>query len=134
MPESNKRKFTIYAGDTFYDKVEAVYRSDNCQSKNEFILKAVEFYLSYLSAQDGLNAYAPILSTVIQASVKDCEEHLSRNLFKLAVGQAKVANLLAVINELDDDTLRKLHIKCVDEVRKTNGIIRYEKAVQYQQG
>lgn len=132
--DERKRKFTLYAPASFYDRIEAASTADNCQSKNEFVLKAVEFYLSYLAAEGSLTAYVPILSNIIQSAVNACEERLARNIFKLAVEEAKIANLLAATQEIDDDTLHRLHIKCVEEVRRINGILRLEEAVRYQRG
>ncbi len=40
--------------------------------------------------------------------------------------------MTAAINDVDDETLQSLHAMCVNEVRKINGIIDYEDAVQYQ--
>ncbi|MEI3086360.1 MAG: hypothetical protein V8S87_10425 [Oscillospiraceae bacterium] len=33
-------------------RIEQWYAADNCQSKNEFIEKAVNFYVDYLEIQD----------------------------------------------------------------------------------
>ncbi len=41
--------------------------------------------------------------------------------------------MTAAINDVDDERLRNLHAMCVNEVRKINGIIDYEDAVEYQQ-
>ena len=43
-----------------------------------------------------------------------------------------LTHMVAAINEIDDDTLHKLRIMCVDEVKRINGIINFEKAVRYQ--
>lgn len=40
--------------------------------------------------------------------------------------------MTAAINDVDDETLDKLYAMCVNEVRKINGIIDYEDAVDYQ--
>jgi len=40
--------------------------------------------------------------------------------------------MTAAVNDVDDETLKSLHIMCVNEVRKINGIISYEKAAEYQ--
>ncbi len=37
------------------------------------------------------------------------------------------------MNDVENETLKSLHIMCVTEVRKINGIIDYEGAVDYQQ-
>ena len=42
--------------------------------------------------------------------------------------------MLATINEMDEETLRRLHIRCVNDVKKINGIIRMEDAVKFQRG
>ena len=43
-----------------------------------------------------------------------------------------ISNMLAAANEVDDETLRELHIMCIDEVRKINGIITYDSAARFQ--
>ena len=43
-------------------------------------------------------------------------------------------HMTAAINDVDDETLQSLHAMCVNEVRKINGIIDYENAVDFQQG
>lgn len=57
---------------------------------------------------------------------------MSRALFKLAVEVGALTHMAAAINDIDDDTLQRLRIMCVDEVKRINGIINFEKAVRYQ--
>lgn len=128
----NNRKFTIYAGQELFDRIKAVYPEDNCRSMNEFVVKALDFYLGYLSGQQGLDTYAPILSSVIHAAVRDCEERISRNVFKLAVEQAKLSNLTAAFHDVEDSVMRGLHHKCVNEVSHINGVLRFEDIYDYQ--
>ena len=40
--------------------------------------------------------------------------------------------MLAAVNDIDDETLRQLQSMCVNEVRRINGIISYEDAVEFQ--
>lgn len=40
--------------------------------------------------------------------------------------------MTAAIHDIDEDTLKSLHTMCVNEVRKINGIIDYEDAIEYQ--
>lgn len=72
---------------------------------------------------------AAILSRLL---IKGTEQRLARLLFKFAVELGKLSHMTASINDVDDETLRKLHAMCVNEVRKINGIIDYEDAVDYQ--
>ncbi len=40
--------------------------------------------------------------------------------------------MIAVDNNVDEDTLRELHAMCVDEVRHINGCIDFDSAVRFQ--
>ena len=53
-------------------------------------------------------------------------------MFKVAVELGKLSHMTAAINDIDDQTLRDLHAMCINEVRRINGIINYEEAVDYQ--
>ena len=75
---------------------------------------------------------APQLASITEGIVKGSEQKLSRSLFKLAVEVGALTHMVAAINEIDDDTLHKLRIMCVDEVKRINGVINFEKAVRYQ--
>ena len=59
---------------------------------------------------------------------------MSRAIFKLAVEVGALTHMLAAINEVDDETLKRLRVMCIDEVKRINGIINFEKAVRYQRG
>ena len=41
-------------------------------------------------------------------------------------------NDCAAVHDIDDETLRQLQSMCVNEVRRINGIISYEDAVEFQ--
>ena len=108
-----KNKFTIYAEQELFDRLKAAYLEDNCRSMNEFAVKAIEFNLGYLSGQQGLDTYTPILSSIIHNAVRDCEERISRNVFKLAVEQAKLSNLTAAFHDVEDSVMRGLHLSLI---------------------
>lgn len=55
---SNKNKHTIWLPDSTWQKVEDYYRTDNCAAKNEFIKKAIEFYVGSLHTKNA-NAFLP---------------------------------------------------------------------------
>ena len=51
----NKKKFPLWAYPDTLEKVEELYREDNCRSQSEFIEKAVNFYIGYLTSIDPLS-------------------------------------------------------------------------------
>ena len=62
------------------------------------------------------------------------EAHLTKALFKLAVELDMVMNLLAAAMEIPEARLRELRVRCIENVKKTNGSITMDDAVDYQNG
>jgi hypothetical protein len=129
-----KVKFPLYVFPDTMEKIDLLYKHDNCSSRTEFIEKAIRFYCGYLLNEEACAAefLAPQLASIMEGIVKGSEQRLSRALFKLVVETGAVTHMLAALNEIDDDTLQKLRIMCTDEVKRINGIINFEKAVRYQ--
>lgn len=127
-----KEKMAVYFQPETIKKIEQEYKEDNCASKTEFIEKAVKFYIGYLRQQEEVNYLFPLITETVKAQIKGTEQRLARLLFKVAVELGKLSHMTAAINDVDDETLQSLHAMCVNEVRKINGIIDYEDAVQYQ--
>ena len=127
-----KQKLAVYFQPEIVKEIEFYYRDDNCSSKTEFIENAVKFYLGYLKEEDNINYISPMITETLKAQIKGTEQRLARLMFKVAVELAKLSNISAAVNDVDDDTLSKLHEMCVLEVRKINGIIDFEDAVDYQ--
>ncbi len=127
-----KEKMAVYFRPETIKKIEQEYQEDNCASKTEFIEKAVKFYIGYLRQQEEVNYLSPMITETIKAQIKGTEHRLARLLFKVAVELGKLSHMTAALNNVDDETLQSLHAMCVNEVRKINGIIDYEDAVEYQ--
>ena len=128
-----KEKVAVYFHPEKIMKSEQEYQEDNCASKTEFIEKAVKFYIGYLRQQEEVNYLSPMITETVKAQIKGTEQRLARLLFKVAVELGKLSHITAAINDVDDETLDKLHAMCVNEVRKINGIIDYEDADDFQQ-
>lgn len=127
-----KEKMAVYFQPDTMRKIEQEYKDDNCASKTEFIEKAVRFYIGYLRQQEEVNYLSPLITETVKAQIKGTEQRLARLIFKVAVELGKLSHMTAAINDVDDETLDKLHAMCVNEVRRINGIIDYEDAVEYQ--
>lgn len=128
----DKTKVSCYFMPHTLAEVDHIYKSDNCSTRTEFIEKAVRFYLGYLNEEGGVNYISPMITETVKAEIKGTEQRLARLMFKVAVELGKLSHMLAAVNEIDEETLRDLHTMCINEVRKINGIINYEDAVDYQ--
>ena len=130
--KADKTKVSCYFMPHTLAEVDHIYKSDNCSTRTEFIEKAVRFYLGYLNEESGVNYISPMITETVKAEIKGTEQRLARLMFKVAVELGKLSHMLAAVNEIDNETLRDLHTMCINEVRKINGIINYEDAVDYQ--
>lgn len=132
MSFQNKVKFPLWAYPETLTDVEVHYKNDNCKSQSEFIEKAIKFYVGYLDEEKSVNYISPMITETVKAQIKGTEQRLARLIFKVAVELAKLSHMTAAMNDVDEETLKSLHAMCVTEVRKINGIIDYEDAVEYQ--
>ena len=132
MSFDNKIKFPLWVYPQTMKDVEQHFRTDNCRSQSEFIEKAIRFYIAYLDEEKHVNYLSPLITETVAATIKGSEQHITRILFKVAVELGKLSHMLAAANDVDEETLTELHRMCVTEVRKINGIIAYEDAVEYQ--
>ena len=58
----NKKKFALWMYPDTLEKVGKIYQQDNCDSRSEFIEKAVNFYIGYLTSEDK-DGYLPSVVT-----------------------------------------------------------------------
>ena len=74
------------------------------------------------------------LTDALRSTVHDSEGRVCRLLFKLAVEQDMVMNVLAAGMEIPQEDLDRLRGRCVRDVKSTNGSISLKDAVDYQRG
>lgn len=130
----NKKKFALWMYPDTLQKVGEIYRGDNCESKSEFIEKAVNFYIGYLTSEDNKSFLPSIVTSTLKSIVAESDNRTSRILFKIAVELAMLQNIVAATNQIDDISLNRLRGECVKEVKKLNGGLTFEDAVNWQKG
>ena len=132
--DENRHRHTVWMDDAVWDQVESRYQRDNCSTRNEFIEKAVQFYSGYLDTESA-DAYLPkVLADILEGKLGALGKLIGHLLFKLSVDQNLMGNVLAAGIDIDPDELRKARVRCVKEVKETNGEISFEDAVRYQKG
>ena len=129
-----KKKHSVWLSESAWANVEHHYQADNCSTKNEYIEKAIQFYSGYLDAERA-DGYLPrVLSDILDGKLGALGKRMGHLLFKLAVEEALMGNLVAAGMDVALDTLRKTRVRCVKEVRETNGEIDMDDALAYQKG
>lgn len=130
--EYTKQRYTVWLSRDAVQKSDAAVTVEGLKNRSDFIEKAIHFYSGYLYQEQHLDFLSDVLLEAMAGIVKTSENRLARLLFKIAVEMAKLEQMLAVINDMDEETMKRLHIRCVNEVRKINSIIKMEDAVKYQ--
>lgn len=116
------------------EKIGEIYREDNCESKSEFIEKAVNFYIGYLTSGDKKSYLPSVVTSTLKSIVAESDNRQNRMLFKLAVEIAIMQNLVASSQDIDRLALERLRGECVKEVKRLNGNFSFEDAVYWQKG
>ena len=129
---ADKTKFSIRV-DTELLKLADHYIADSTvQNRTELIEDALRFYLGFLTSRKAEDYLLQSLSSVMTSTVRDSENRIARMDFKLAVELSKLAHVIAYTHEVDGEALRKLHLKCLEEVKRINGADDFESAYKYQ--
>ena len=115
-------------------KISAAMEKDNCQSRNEFLEKALKFYCDYLAAEDVSEFLPPIFVHAMRGTLQCSEERIARLLFKLTVEISMMMHVLAAGLEIDASQLDDLRWRCVQEVKKTNGSVTFKDTLTKNQG
>lgn len=130
----NKKKFALWVYPDTLETVSELYRGDNCESKSEFIEKAIRFYAGYLTSEDKSAFLPTVVTSTLKSIVAESDNRQSRLLFKLAVELAMLQNVVAASQEIDPESLERLRGECVREVKRLNGGFSLNDAVTWQKG
>ena len=120
---SEKIRFQMRISPDTDSKIKKAMEVDNCQSQNEFVEKALRFYCGYVSASNSLEVLPPLLASASRGSIQDTENRIARLLFKVAVELNMMMNVVAARMKTDDETLKRLRARCVQEVKQTGGAV-----------
>lgn len=127
-----KRRFQLWIKPSTLELVDQYYQSDNCASRSEFIEKAILFYVGYVSSQQSQDYLADVIPSTVKGIVDESSNRMGRLLFKMAVEQAVASNILAAVCEVNQQELKRLRGQCVQEIKRTNGMLSFEQALGWQ--
>ena len=95
MEEQNKKKTTIYLPLSVLQRMDAWLAEDNCKSRNEFIEKALRFYMGYLSTEDTSEYLSRALVATLHGIMADNANRFRSLIFKLCVEVGMASHTVA---------------------------------------
>jgi metal-responsive CopG/Arc/MetJ family transcriptional regulator len=129
---ADKTKFSIRVDTKLLDICDEYIEKTDTLNRTDFIESALKFYIGFLTSKNIENYLLQTLSSVLTSTIRDTENRLASIDFKVAVELSKLAHVIAYSHDIDEATLNKLHIKCLDEVKRINGAVDFESANKYQ--
>ena len=128
----SKEQMTIRLYPETRRQMDSWLEESNSKNRNEFVEKALRFYMGYLGTEDNTAYLSQAILTAIQGTLDDNNNRLCRILFKCAVEQNMMSHTIAAHFRADPINRRELRAFAVDEVLRTNGKIRFDDALDLQ--
>ena len=91
------------------------------RSRNEFIRDAVDFYTEWCQRPQSAKFLTPALESVIGAKVRDSENRIARMLYKPAVEQNCLLQMLGATYDFENLDLDRCHLLAERQVKRENG-------------
>ena len=133
MRNETKERFPLRMKPETSRRLEQWYAADNCRSKNEFVEKAINFYVDYLGIQDNTTLLPMAIMSAIDGRLSRLEDYIARRDFTRCVEQDMTNGIIAEAFEMDRDDLKRIRAQSVRNVKATNGLISLEKYARFRQ-
>ena len=132
MEHENKTRIPAWLRPSTIRHIDGWLETANCKSRSEFIEKALRFYMGYLGAKDASEYLPDELTATLHEIVTGSANRTNSLLFKCAVEQGIMAHTIAAHFGDAMEDRRALRDYVADEVKRTNGQIRFEDAQDIQ--
>ena len=110
------------------EKIEKAQEENGCPNRSEFVRDAVKFYIGYLNNNKNINFISPVISSVIKNEIDGAVRSISSMLFKLAVEESLLTEVLAWYANVAPDNIDEIRELCKYKVATTHGNISFEEA------
>ena len=132
MESESKTRTAVWLKPSTIRKIDTWMASDNCETRSEFIEKALVFYIGYLETNDASKYLCEVLSNMIRGILDNNNNRMRSLLFKWCVELNMACHTSAAHFNVDDLNRRSLRAFAVQEVKETNGQISFDRALDMQ--
>ena len=132
MSDENKKRTAVWLSPSVIRRMDSWLEEDNCSTRSEFIEKALRFYMGYLATEDTSEYLSQALVDTLQGIVADNSNRLRTMIFKWCVELNMMGHTIAAHFRADPINRRELCAYAVDEVKRTNGQISFDRALDQQ--
>lgn len=133
-PFSEKSRYSLWLSNEGMKKVDAIYQLDHCRSRSEFVDRAIRFYCGYVESNISEDYIADVFVQTIFPKLDAIKRDLVKSVYNMALQLSMLIHFEAASCDYSDEDLRLLRNKCVADVKRTQRVIDFEKAIHYQRG
>ncbi|MFI3255708.1 MAG: hypothetical protein R3Y63_15495 [Eubacteriales bacterium] len=132
MKNDNKERVVAWLPPDMIHTMDIIEKKLGMKNHTELVQKAVDFYIGYMTSRGATDFLSDNILSAIQGSIQATENRTSANLFRLSVETSMMMHLLALTLDVSEEELYQLRGICVKEVKKTNGKIKVDTAINFQ--
>lgn len=111
-------------------KIDQWYKAADCGSRNQFVERAVNFYVDHLAVQDDSGTLPRAVLSSLDGRLGMFEDRLSSLIYKHAVALDMVMGILADAYEFTPEDIRRRRAESVHNVKSTNGRLPFEEKIR----
>ena len=121
MDNKNKRRVSVYIDKKLVDKMDMAVKMSDCNSRNEFVVSAIERYVAQVMLDCEQEEFTETLASAIAQANDTAMKKVSSGLFRYAVYVDMMVQMLAENMNYSDYDLKELQRKAYNNVRRTKG-------------
>lgn len=125
MNDENKRKYAFSMHPSKEEKIQKAMILSETKSRSRFINEAIDFYISYLYAEQSVDCLSPIINRSLKNVIAGTERSMCEMLFKLAVEMGVLTDILS--DKYSAEQIDEIRKRIAQRVAETNGIIEFGK-------
>lgn len=127
---SEREKLAVRLEPELRERLERCYTMDGSRSRREYIENAIRFYTDYQEMQGAQSLLPKEIATALDGRLGMLEDRISSLLFKQSVELDMVGGVLSSAFEIDEESLRRLRVESIKNVKQTNGRISLEQRMR----
>ena len=130
MSTENKDRLALRMKPDTKRKIEQWYKAAGCRSKNQFVERAVNFYVDHLAVQDDSGTLPKAVLSSLDGRLGMFEDRMASLIYKHTVELDMMMGILADSYELSEEDMRRRRTESVRNVKNTNGRILFEEKIR----
>lgn len=130
LSTENKDRLALRMGPDTKRKIEQWYKAAGCRSKNQFVERAVNFYVDHLAVQDDSGTLPRAVLSSLDGRLGMFEDRMASLIYKHTVELDMMMGILADSYELSEEDMRRRRAESVRNVKNTNGRMPFEQKVR----